>query len=107
MLHCLYLFLFLSVFVSIIYQYNINMYIYLAPEGLRGIVFTLSVCLSVCLYACFFIVLHIEEKHSTTIVKYGLSNTNYGQNTYLFMTYYPEPFHVRLLYGLLLKEHFQ
>ena len=60
----------------------------------------------------FFIVLYIEEKHLTTIVKNVLLNTNYSQNTSLFMTYYLEPFHnkyksvIRLLYRLLLKVHF-
>ena len=41
----------------------------------------------------FFIVLYIEGKHVTTIVKNVLLNTNYSQNTSLFMTYFPEPFH--------------
>ena len=32
-------------------------------------------------------------KHLTTIGNNVLLNTNYSQNTYLFMTYFPEPFH--------------
>ena len=44
-------------------------------------------------YVYFVIVLYIEEKHLTTIVKNVLLNTNYSQNTPIFMTYYPEPFH--------------
>ena len=41
----------------------------------------------------FFIVLYIEGKHLTTIGNNVLLNTNYSKNTYLFMTYFPEPFH--------------
>ena len=32
-------------------------------------------------------------KHLTNIVKNVLLNTNFSQNTSLFTTYYPEPFH--------------
>ena len=44
-------------------------------------------------YVYFFIVLYIEGKHLTTIGNNVLLNTNYSQNTSLFMTYFPEPFH--------------
>ena len=44
-------------------------------------VFYISI-ISICI---FFIVLYIEEKHLTTIVKNVLLNTNYNQNTSLFV----------------------
>ena len=78
------------------------------------------ICISICQY--FISVLHQYVDFCHSIVYRGKtfnyycenysSNTNYSQNTSLFMTYYPEPFHnkyksdVRLLYGLLLKVHF-
>ena len=54
-------------YVRILYWYYINMYI--------------------------LVVVYIEVKHLTTIVKNALLNKNSSQNTYLFMTYNPEPFH--------------
>ena len=54
-------------------------------------VFYISI-ISICI---FFIVLYIEGKHLTTIGKNVLLNTNYSQNTSLFMTYFPEPFHYK------------
>ena len=59
------------------------------------------ICISICRYfisvsyqyVYVFIVLYIEGKHLTTIGNNVLLNTNYSKNTYLFMTYFPEPFH--------------
>ena len=59
------------------------------------------ICISICRYfisvlyqyVYFFIVLYIEGKHLTTIGNNVLLNTNYSKNTYLFMTYFPEPFY--------------
>ena len=59
------------------------------------------ICISICQYfisvvyqyVYLFIVLYIEGKHLTTIGKNVLLNTNYSQNTSLFMTYFHEPFH--------------
>ena len=52
-----------------------------------------SILISLVSICIFFIVLYIEGKHLTTIGNNVLLNTNYSQNTYLFMTYFPEPFH--------------
>ena len=57
------------------------------------------ICISICQYlisvsiSIFFHSIVYTWKIFTTIGNNVLLNTNYSKNTYLFMTYFPEPFH--------------